>query len=133
MVIDVPGEVLVQRLQELAKLWQKYMDIFTYSMQHEIDEEKQKEFLNLQLEITRRAQFLSSAIPNSLFDLWKDMKKLLVQTPTLEILKNEVPIRISNFRSLWHDTSIALNQKQGQLRTLLEERETGKVKKGGRR
>ena len=130
MVIDVPPEVLIQRLQEFGKLWQKFIELFNRGLETELPtQEEEDEFRNLQVEITRRAQFLAIAIPEKRFDLWKDIKKLLVECPSLRILKREVPIRISSFRSLWHEVSISLNQKQGQLRIWLEEKEHGKVKK----
>lgn len=129
MVIEVPPEILNQRLQEMIKLWQKYMEYFSQGLEsEELSSEAEKDFRGLQVEITRKCQYLSAAIPENLFDLWKDIKKLIVQTPSLEILKKEVPIRISNFRSQWHEVSIALNQKQGQLRTYLEDRERGAKK-----
>lgn len=130
MVTDVPPEILIQRLQEFNKLWQKYMELFNQGLEQEKPTEEQEiEFRNIQKEITRRSQFLTLAVPGGLFDLWKDIKKLLSETPSLEILKREVPIRISSFKNLWHDVSIALNQKQGHLRTMLEEKEMRKGKK----
>ncbi|MGC9328659.1 MAG: hypothetical protein ACP5I1_13570 [Candidatus Hinthialibacter sp.] len=131
MVTEVPGEVLMQRLQEYEKLWRKFMDYFNEALEAEtIPREHESEFRKLQVELTRRGQFLTLTIPNKLFDLWKDIKKLLSETPSLAILKKEQPIRISSFRSMWHDVSIAMNQKQGQLRSLLEEQE---MKKGKRK
>lgn len=131
MVTDVPAEVLVQRLQEFEKLWHKYMDYFDRSLETEtISTEEEMDFRKLQVDITRRAQFLTLSVPNGIFDLWKDIKKVISETPSLGILKREPPMRISSFRSLWHDVSIALNQKQGNLRSVLEERET---KKGRRK
>ncbi|MBN2326657.1 MAG: hypothetical protein JXR73_05835 [Candidatus Omnitrophica bacterium] len=130
MVIDVPGEVLMQRLQEFEKLWRKFMEYFNEALNtEEIPKEHEAEFRTLQVEITRRAQFLTHTIPNSIFDLWKDIKKLISETPSLGILKKEAPIRISSFRTMWHDVSIALNQKQGQLRNVLEEQEVKKSKR----
>lgn len=134
MVIDVPGEVLVQRLLEMNKMWQRYIKLFNEALEKKekeetITDEDEKEFINLQLEIVRKAQFLEIATPERIFDLWKDMKKLLTQTPSLEILVREVPIRISSFRNIWHEVSISLNQKTGQLRHYLEQKETGKGKK----
>ncbi len=130
MVTDVPEEVMTKRLQEMIQLWQKYMEIFNRGLDSEtVSAEDEKEFRNLQMDITRRAQYLTYALPNNLFDLWKDMKKVLTQTPSLFILKQEVGIRITNFRALWHEVSISLNQKQGHLRSIIEEREQKKVSK----
>lgn len=130
MVTDVPAEILIQRLQEYAKLWTKYMELFDRGLALESPtDEDEKEFRNLQVELTRRAQFLVYAIPDNIFNKWKDIKKLISETPSLEILKKEVPIRISAFRHLWHDVSIAMNQKQGQLRSVLEQRETKSSKR----
>ena len=81
------------------------------------------------MELTRRSQFLSLAVPNGIFNQWPKIKKLLGDTPSLLILSKEVPIQISSFKSLWHDVSIALNQKQGAIRQALEERESKKVRK----
>ncbi|RJP35351.1 MAG: hypothetical protein C4527_00780 [Candidatus Omnitrophota bacterium] len=130
MAIDVSHEILTQRLQEMIQLWQKYMEIFNRSLESEEEiPEEEKEFRTLQKEITRRAQYLRIAIPDNLFDLWKDMKKLLKETPSLMILKKEVPIKLSSFRNMWHEVSISLNQKQGHLRSLLDEREMKKTSK----
>ena len=95
MVVEVPPEILLQRLQEIIKLWQKFMELFDQGLKTEDPSlESEKEFRALQVEITRRAQYLEIAIPEHMFDLWKDMKKLFVETPSLRILKKEVPIRI---------------------------------------
>ncbi|MEW6238942.1 MAG: hypothetical protein AB1656_26460 [Candidatus Omnitrophota bacterium] len=127
MVADVPAEILIQRLQEYIKLWQKYMVYFERALaSEEVTPNDEKDFRALQVELTRKAQFLSMAVPEKVFDLWKDIKKLLLDTPSLYILKREVPIRIAAFKTLWHDVSIALNQKQGLLRTVLEERDLKK-------
>lgn len=124
MVTDVPAEILMQRMQEFEKLWHRFMDYFNKALGTEaISAEDETEFLKLQVEITRRAQFLALSVPNGIFDLWKDIKKLISETPSLGILQKEVPIRLSSFKSLWHDVSIAMNQKQGQLRSVLEDRE----------
>jgi len=133
MVIEVPAEILNQRLQELIMLWKKFMELFDRGVEsNEIPMETEKEFRALQVEITRRCQFLTMAIPEKLFDLWKDIKKLLSETPSLGILKREVPIKVSALRHLWHDVSIALNQKHGQLRNLLEQRASGHHAKKGK-
>ncbi len=130
MVTGVPPEVLMQRLQEFEKLWQKFMVYFDKALESEaVTAEEEQEFRKLQVEITRRSQFLTLTVPNKIFDLWKDIKKLISETPSLGILKKEVPIRLSSFRTLWHDISIALNQKQGQLRGFLEEQESRKGKR----
>ena len=130
MVTDVPAEVLMQRLQEFEKLWHKFMNYFDKALETEtISTEEEMEFRKLQVDITRRSQFLTLSVPDGIFDLWKDIKKLISETPSLGILKKEPPMRISSFRSLWHDVSIALNQKQGQLRGVLEERESKKGKR----
>jgi len=124
MVTDVPAEILMQRMQEFEKLWHRFMDYFNKALGTDsISLDDEQEFRKLQVEITRRAQFLSLAVPNGIFDLWKDIKKLISETPSLRILQKEVPIRLSSFKSLWHDVSIAMNQKQGQLRATLEDRE----------
>jgi hypothetical protein len=131
MVTDVPAEILMQRMQEFEKLWHRFMDYFNKALNAEdVTPEEEQEFRKLQVEITRRSQFLTLSVPNGIFDLWKDIKKLMCETPSLGILKREMPIRLSSFKSLWHDVSIALNQKQGQLRGLLEERE---MKHGSKR
>lgn len=130
MVKEVPAEVLMQRLQEFIKLWQRYMELFTQGLESEsVDPEIEAEFRKLMIEVTHRAQFLSVAVPDGIFDIWKDCKKLIAETPSIEILRTEVPIRISAFRNLWHEVSISLNQKVGLLRNKLEERESGKGKK----
>ncbi|MDX9753341.1 MAG: hypothetical protein RBU29_05230 [bacterium] len=130
MVADVPAEILFQRLQEFIKLWAKYIDLFNHGVDgHEPTIEEEKEFRKLQVELTRRSQFLSLAVPNGIFNQWPKIKKLLGDTPSLLILSKEVPIQISSFKSLWHDVSIALNQKQGAIRQALEERESKKVRK----
>jgi len=129
MVKDVPADVLIQRMQEFGKLWQKYMDLFNKAQTFEDPEtigfSDEKEFRKLQVDIIRRATFLTLAVPNNIFDLAKDVKKLFMSTPSMYILKKEVNIQISSYRALWHDVSIALNQKQGQLRAYLAEHETG--------
>jgi hypothetical protein len=130
MVADVPPEIIFQRLNEFIKLWAKYMDIFSKGVSNEnpsMDEEK--EFRNLQVEITRRSQFLTIAVPGGIFNQWGKIKKLIGETPSLRILHNEVPIKISAFKNLWHDVSIALNQKQGQIRRAVEEKSTKKHKR----
>ncbi len=130
MVTDIPAEVLMQRMQEFEKLWRKFMADFDAALASEKPTlEEDAEFRKLQVDITRRAQFLKIAVPDGIFDLWKDIKKVIAETPSLRILKREAPIRISSFRSLWHDVSIAMNQKQGHLRNVLEERETKKTKR----
>ncbi len=130
MSINVPPEDLTQRMQEMSQLWQKYMQLFNKGLgSDDLTADDEKEFRSLQMEITRRSQYLSIAVPDNLFDLWKDMKKLFLDTPSLAILKKEVPIRVAAFRNLWHEVSISLNQKQGQLRSMLEEREMKKGKK----
>jgi hypothetical protein len=127
MVTDVPAEVLMQRMQEFSKLWQRYMEFFDQALEtEEVNATEEKDFRKLQVEIIRKSQFLTLAVPNNIFDLSKDVRKLFVQTPSLRLLKTEAPIKISSFRSLWHDVSIALNQKHGQLRHFLEDREAGK-------
>ena len=130
MVTDVPAEVLMQRMQEFEKLWRKFMADFDAALKtEEPSAEDEINFRKLQVDITRRAQFLKIAVPDNIFDLWKDIKKVIRETPSLRILKKEVPIRLSSFRSLWHDVSISMNQKQGQLRNSLEERENKKSKR----
>ena len=89
----------------------------------------EKEFRSLLVEITRRAQFLTLAVPNGIFNQWPKIKKLIGETPSLYILSKEVPIRISSFKNLWHDVSIALNQKHGAVRSALEEQQMKKGKK----
>ena len=129
MVIQVPREVIEQRYQEIMKLWQKYIDLFDQATAtEEYTHEQQDEFLNLILDITRRAQYLTLVVPEGQFDAWKDMRILLVQTPTIDVLRKEPPIRIANYRSMWHDVSIALNQKQGHLKTLFREEDEQKSK-----
>lgn len=130
MVADVPAEILFQRLQEFIKLWSKYMEIFNKGI--ETDDpttEEEKEFRLLQVEITRRAQFLTLAVPDDIFNQWPKIKKLIGETPSLLVLRKEVPIRISAFKSMWHDVSIALNQKQGAIRTSLETAGAKRVKR----
>ncbi len=130
MVNEVPTEILMQRLQEFEKLWHKFMVYFDQALETESPSvEEENDFRKLQVEITRRAQFLTMATPNKIFDLWKDIKKLMCETPSLRILKMEPPMRLSSFRSLWHDVSIAMNQKQGMLRNLMEERESKKSRR----
>ncbi len=133
MVKDVPSDVLIQRMQEFGKLWQKFMELFNKALSFEDAEqiryEDEKEFRKLQVDIIRRATFLTLAVPNNIFDLAKDVKKLFMSTPSMYILKKEVDIQISSYRNLWHDVSIALNQKQGQLRSYLAEKETGGKRK----
>ena len=122
MVAGVPAEILFQRLQEFIKLWAKYMEIFNKGLESDIPTpEEEREFRILQVEVTRRAQFLTLAVPDDIFNQWPKIKKLIGETPSLLVLRKEVPIRISAFKNLWHDVSIALNQKQGAIRTLLEE------------
>ncbi len=129
MVQKIADEVIEKRFNEMIKLWKKYMILFDQAVAaDDYSKELQEEFCKLQLEITRRAQFLRVAIPENLFDVWKDMKKLFVQTPTIDILKKEAPVRLSNFRSIWHDVSISLNQKQGHLKAVLVEKEEEKKK-----
>lgn len=124
MIKEVPPEVLVQRLQEFIKLWQKYIDLFEAGLEGEgrVEKEKEAEFRKLCVELTVRAQFLRLAVPDNIFDLSKDIRKLVSEIPTIEILRKEVPIRISAFKNQWHEVSIALNQKQGHLRNYLEEK-----------
>lgn len=130
MVKEVPAEVLMQRLQEFIKLWQRYMELFTQGLESEkVDPDIEAEFRKLMVDLTHRAQFLSVAVPEGIFDVWKDCKKLIGETPSIEILRTEVPIRISAFRNMWHEVSISLNQKVGLLRNILEQRESGKKKK----
>ncbi len=130
MVKDVPVEVLIQRLQEFVKLWQKYMEYFEYGLEtEEITAEDEVEFRKILIEITKKAQFLTLAVPDGIFDCWKDAKKILLETPTLYILKREVPIRISSFKTDWHDVSIALNQKHGLIRSAVEEKDSKKKRK----
>lgn len=130
MVADVPAEIIFQRLQEFNKLWARYLEIFNKGVENENPSpEEEKEFRNLQVDITRRAQFLTLSVPNGIFNQWPKIKKLIGETPSLYILHKEVPIRISAFKNLWHDVSIALNQKQGAVRTALEEKDTKKGKK----
>ncbi len=130
MVKEVPAEVLMQRLQEFIKLWQKYMELFNQGLENEaVDPDLEAEFRKLMIDITHRAQFLSVAIPDGIFDVWKDCKKLVGETPSIELLRTEVPIRISAFRNMWHEVSISLNQKVGHLRNALEQRLGGKAKK----
>lgn len=130
MVKEVPAEVLMQRMQEFIKLWQKYMELFMQGLESDsVDPDLDVEFRKLMIDLTHRAQFLSVAVPDGIFDLWKDCKKLIGETPSIEILRTEVPIRISAFRNMWHEVSISLNQKVGHLRNRLEERESNKGKK----
>lgn len=126
----IPQEVIEQRFNEMINLWQKYINLFDLALETEdYSHDQQEEFLKLQLDITRRAQLLRIAIPENLFDVWKDMKKLLLQTPTIDILKKEAPIKISNLRSIWHEVSISLKQKQGHLNAVLQEKEEAKSKR----
>lgn len=126
----IPQEIIEQRFNEMISLWQKYINLFDKATEtEEYSHEQQDEFLKLQLDITRRAQLLRIAVPENLFDVWKDMKKLLLQTPTIDILKKEAPIKISNLRSIWHEVSISLKQKQGHLHAVLQEKEEAKNKR----
>jgi len=130
MATVLPQEVIEQRFNEIINLWQRYINLFDKAIETEqYSHEQQEDFLKLQLDITRRAQLLRIAIPENLFDVWKDMKKLLLQTPTIDVLKKEAPIRLSNFRSMWHEVSISLKQKQGQLNAALQEKEEAKSKR----
>lgn len=131
MVHVIPQETIEQRFNEMMNLWQKYINLFDKAMEtEEYTHEQQDEFLKLQLDITRRAQLLRIAIPENLFDVWKDMKKLFVQTPTIDILKKEAPIKVANLRSIWHEVSISLKQKHGHLNAVLQEKEEEKKKRG---
>lgn len=131
---EAPPELINQRMQEFIKLWQRYMDLFNAGLEKSReDQEAEKEFRKLMVEITLRAQFLTAAVPDGVFDVWKDCRKLIAETPSLEILRKEVPIRISAFRNMWHEVSISLNQKVGQLRHAVEQREQGKKKGKGKR
>lgn len=126
----IPQEVIEQRFNEMMSLWQKYIDLFDKAMEtEEYSHEQQEEFLKLQLDITKRSQLLRIAIPENLFDVWKDMKKLFVQTPTIDILKKEAPIKVANFKSIWHEVSISLKQKHGHLHAVLQEKEEEKSKR----
>lgn len=122
MVKDVPPEIINQRMQEFAKLWQRFIELFDEGMRAEsVTPEMEKEFRKLCVELTLRSQFLTLTVPDNIFDLWKDVRKLLAEIPSLEILRQEAQIRVSAFRNMWHEVSISLNQKQGHLRHRLEE------------
>lgn len=129
MVKDVPAEVVMERIQEISEMWQRYIKLIDQGTEAEANSpELEQEFRQLSVELTLKAQFLSMAVPEGMFDLWKDMRKLIAEIPSIEILRTEPPIRVSAFRNLWHEVSIALNQKVGHIRHYYEEKSSGKRK-----
>ncbi len=126
------GTFLTKRLAEYQQLWAKFMEMFSAGSDKEAEEitdDQEREFSELQAEITRRTQFLAHRMPNGVFDIEDDVMKLFKQSISLRIIQAEPSIKITDLKSQWHESSISLNKMHGQLRTALEEEASGKRKK----
>ena len=113
------------------------MDLFTAGVEkesEELTEEEELQFRDLQADLIRRTQFLKHRMPDGVFDVEDDVRKLFRQSISLRIIQSEPSIKINDLRTQWHEISIALNKMHGQLRSALEEEMSrGKKKKKRRR
>ncbi len=119
---EISFEFMTQRLQQFSQLWEEFIHRFDEGLEADppTDDDEHK-FLQLQLEIVRRAQYLMVRMPGGIFDIYGDIMKLFRDSISLKLLKTEPAIRITAMRTIWHECQISLNKMGGQLRTRMQE------------
>ena len=113
---DSKKELKIQLVNELIQLW--------LELQYEIDECMESSEITPQMEekcmhtktrIAQRKQMAKDLIGED-FSCNGGMTKVLLGIPSLDLLKDQSPIIVSNLRNIWHEAFIALNQLAGNLK-----------------
>jgi hypothetical protein len=118
----------IELVEELTGLWvqlQKDMDEALESP--EVSQQLEDRCFKVKTQIAQLSQLASEWIQE--YNSHSAVRKVLLGVPTLDLLKGQSPIVISNLRNVWHDAFIALNQLVGSLRIEMEEAQTGGKKK----
>ena len=80
-----------------------------------LTQEIEMEFLKLKTRIAVRKQMLVNSLGER-FGVGDDAIKVIYEAVSLESLRKEMPIRISNLKTQWHEAQIALNRLIGALK-----------------
>ncbi len=126
---EISFDFMTQRLQQFSQLWEEFIHRFDDGLEADPPSaEDEHKFLQLQLELIRRAQYLMVRMPGGIFDIYGDIVKLFRDSISLKMLKTEPAIRITAMRTIWHECQISLNKMGGQLRTRMQESQEVKNK-----
>jgi|GEM_PF-2198348 len=124
----------IQLVGELITLWSELQKVIDEALEApDITEQMEDRCMTVKTRIAQRKQLAKELIGEA-FNCNAAMVKVLLGIPTLDLLKRQSPIIISNLRNVWHDAFIALNELAGNLRIQREEQaksgKSGKSKKG---
>ena len=120
----------IQMVNELVTLWSELQKVMDEGLEApDITEQMEDRCMAVKTKIAQRKQ-LARELIGELFNCNSAIVKVLLGVPTLDLLKRQSPIIISNLRNVWHDAFIALNQLSGNLRIQKEEEEKGGKGKG---
>lgn len=111
---------------EFGSMWREYFQKLEAGLEAgELSAEMEDEFLRLKCRIAMRKQYLAGMLPEH-FTMGEDAMKVLTESPSLDALRNESPIKINSIKGQWHEVFIALNKMMGQIK----ERKAEESKKG---
>lgn len=111
---------------EFAGMWRDFFQKLEAGVKApELTPEMEDEFLKLKSRIATRKQLLVNLLPDD-FNMGDDTMKVLIESPSLDALRNESPIKINAIKGQWHEVFIALNKMMGQIK----DRKAVEAKKG---
>ena len=121
----------IQLINEITSLWSELQKAVDEGLEApDITEQMEDRCMVIKTKTAQRKQLAKELIGDQ-FNCNAAMVKVLLGLPTLDLLKRQSPIIISNLRNVWHDAFIALNELAGNLRIQKEEQVRGsKGKKG---
>jgi hypothetical protein len=111
---------------EFGAMWRDFFQKLEVGIKApDLTAEMEEEFLKLKTRIAMRKQILLRLLPDD-FSMADDIMKVLIESPSLDALRSESPIKINAIKGQWHEVFIALNKMMGQIK----DRKAEEAKKG---
>jgi len=115
---------MIQLVNEITSLWSELQKSIDESLEaEEITEQMEDRCMMIKTKIAQRKQLAKEMIGER-FNCNSAIVKVLLGVPTLDLLKRQSPIIISNLRNVWHDAFIALSELAGNLKIQAEEKKS---------
>lgn len=114
-------DLKIRLVTELISLWTELQkDIDDGLESPDISQQMEDRCMAIKTKIAQRKQLAKELIGDQ-FNCNSAMVKVLLGIPTLDLLKRQSPIIVSNLRNVWHDAFIALNELAGNLKIQRDE------------
>lgn len=126
MVKAQSQDIAFRQATEFSSLWRELFQKLEAGLKaQELTPEMEDEFLKLKSRIALRKQMLVNVLADE-FTVGDDAMKVLIESPSLDAMRNESPIKINSIKGQWHEVFIAVNKMMGRIK----EKKVEEAKKG---